>query len=219
MSELTLNAEVRTVLGKKVGQLRRNGLIPGVVYGPVVDETVQVSVNEREFARFYKAHGHSTLFTLTWDGGQQPVFIREVQQDPVRRLPMHIDFFAPNLKTALRAMVQIVFHSPADNIDGVLTELRNEIEVEALPAAMPNQIDVDLSGLTGVGDAVHVSDVVAPEGVSILTSADEILAHVTASSVAAEAQADDAEAAEVAEAAAEAVADADGEAEAVAEGE
>ncbi len=219
MSELTLNAEVRTVLGKKVGQLRRNGLIPGVVYGPVVDETVQVSVNEREFARFYKAHGHSTLFTLIWDGGQQPVFIREVQQDPVRRLPMHIDFFAPNLKNALRAMVQIVFHSPADNIEGVLTELRNEIEVEALPSAMPNQIDVDLSGLTGVGDAVHVSDVVAPEGVTILTPADEILAHVTASSVAAEAQADDAEAAEVAEAAAEAVADADGEAEAAAEGE
>ena len=83
MSELTLSAEVRTVLGKKVGQLRRNGLIPGVVYGPVVEETVQVSVDEREFARFFKAHGHSTLFTLTWDGGQQPVFIREGGSIPV----------------------------------------------------------------------------------------------------------------------------------------
>lgn len=199
MSELTLSAEVRTVLGKKVGQLRRNGLIPGVVYGPVVEETVQVSVDEREFARFFKAHGHSTLFTLTWDGGQQPVFIREVQRDPIRRQPLHIDFFAPNLTTALRAMVQIVFHSPASNIDGVLTELRTEIEVEALPTDMPSQIEVDLSNLTDVGDAVHVSDVVAPPGVTILTPPDEILAHVTASSVAAEAEADEAEAAEEAE--------------------
>lgn len=214
MSELTLNAEVRTVLGKKVGQLRRNGLIPGVVYGPVVEETVQVSVNEREFARFYKAYGHSTLFTLTWDGGQQPVFIREVQQDPVRREPMHIDFFAPNLTTMLRAMVQIVFHSPAANINGVLTELRSEIEVEALPTDMPNQIDVDLSNLTDVGDAVHVSDVAAPSGVTLLTPADEILAHVSASSVAAEAEADDAEAAEGVAEAAPPADDAEAEAEA-----
>lgn len=178
MSELTLTAEVRTVLGKKVSQLRRNGLIPGVVYGPVVAETVQVSVNRREFDRFYKAHGHTTLFTLTWDGGQQPVFIREVQEDPVRREPLHIDFFAPNLRQALRTMVQLVFHPPAEQPAGVLTELRTEVEIEALPTDVPHQIDVDLSGLANVGDAVHVSDIVVPSGVSILTSADELLAHV-----------------------------------------
>jgi large subunit ribosomal protein L25 len=178
MSDLTLTAEVRTVLGKKVSQLRRNGLIPGVVYGPVIDETVQVSVNRREFDRFYKAHGHSTLFTLTWDGGQQPVFIREVQEDPVRREPLHIDFFAPNLQRALRTMVQLVFHPPAEQPIGVLTELRSEVEIEALPTDVPQQIDVDLSGLVNVGDAVHVSDITAPRGVTILTGEHELLAHV-----------------------------------------
>lgn len=179
MSELTFTAEPRTVLGKKVGQLRRSGLIPGVVYGPVVPDTVAVSVNRRDFERFYKAHGHSTLFTLTWEGGQRPVFIREVQQDPVRRVPLHIDFFAPNLQRALRTMVQVVFHSPAEHIVGVLTELRTEVEVEALPANVPNQIDVDLSTLVAVGDAVHVSDVTVPDGVTILTAPEELLAHVT----------------------------------------
>jgi large subunit ribosomal protein L25 len=179
MSELTFTAEPRTVLGKKVSQLRRRGLIPGVVYGPVVPDTVSVSVNRRDFERFYKAHGHSTLFTLTWDGGERPVFIREVQQDPVRREPLHIDFFAPNLQRPLRTMVQIVFHTPAEHVAGVLTELRNEIEVEALPANVPHQIDVDLSSLVEVGDAVHVSDVTVPDGVLILTSPDELLAHVT----------------------------------------
>lgn len=179
MSELTFTAEPRTVLGKKVGQLRRSGLIPGVVYGPVVPDTVAVSVNRRDFERFYKAYGHSTLFTLTWEGGQRPVFIREVQQDPVRRVPLHIDFFAPNLQRALRTMVQVVFHSPAEHIEGVLTELRTDVEIEALPANVPNQIDVDLSRLVAVGDAVHVSDVTVPEGVAILTGPDELLAHVT----------------------------------------
>lgn len=179
MSELTFTAEPRTVLGKKVGQLRRDGFIPGVVYGPVVPDTVPVSVNRRDFERFYKAHGHSTLFTLTWEGGERPVFIRDVQQDPVRRVPLHVDFFAPNLQRALRTMVQVVFHSPAEHIEGVLTELRTEVEIEALPANVPNQIDVDLSALVAVGDAVHVSDVTAPDGVTILTAPEELLAHVT----------------------------------------
>lgn len=196
MSELTLNAEVRTVLGKKVAQLRRNGLIPGVVYGPVVPETVQVSVNRREFDRFYRAHGHSTLFTLTWTGGTRPVFIREVQEDPVRREPLHIDFFAPNMLQTLRTMVQVVFHSPAEHIEGVLTELRTEIEVEALPANVPHQIDVDISSLTAAGDAVHVSDISVPDGVTIVTGDDEILAHVTAARVEEEPEETEAEAAE-----------------------
>ncbi|MBA2519864.1 MAG: 50S ribosomal protein L25 [Chloroflexia bacterium] len=196
MSELTLNAEVRTVLGKKVAQLRRNGLIPGVVYGPVVPETVQVSVNRREFDRFYRAHGHSTLFTLTWTGGTRPVFIREVQEDPVRREPLHIDFFAPNMLQTLRTMVQVVFHSPAEHIEGVLTELRTEVEVEALPANVPHQIDVDISSLAAAGDAVHVSDLSVPDGVTIVTGEDEILAHVTAARVEEEPEETEAEAAD-----------------------
>ena len=201
MSDLMFTAEVRTVLGKKVSQLRRNGLIPGVVYGPVIDQTVQVSVNRRDFDRFYKAHGHTTLFTLTWDGGQQPVFIREVQQDPVRREPLHIDFFAPNLRQALRTMVQLVFHPPAEQPVGVLSELRSEVEIEALPSNVPNQLDVDLSSLRNVGDAIHVSDITAPSGVTILTSSDELLAHVVPLAVEAEPQV-----AEEAEAEAEAAA-------------
>lgn len=210
MSELTLNAEVRTVLGKKVGQLRRNGLIPGVVYGPVVPDTVPVSVNRREFDRFYKAHGHTTLFTLVWAGATQPVFIREVQEDPVRREPLHIDFFAPNMLALLRAMVPVVFHSQAEHINGVLTELRTEVEVEALPTDVPHQIDVDISSLTGVGDAIHVSDIAALPGVTIVTGEDETLAHVSASRVEEEPEAAEEEA-EAGEAATDAEEEAENE--------
>lgn len=179
-NELVLMAEPREIHGKKVKRLRREGLVPGVVYGPVVDGTVSVSVNEREFRKFYMAHGHSTIFTLTWDGGKQPVLIREVQVDPVRQDMLHIDFFAPNMKVVLRQSVPVSLHGGSDDIEagGVLQHVLNEIEVEALPADLPSEIHVDISGLTSVGDSLHVRDIVAPESVTIVTDPDATVASV-----------------------------------------
>src|SRR6476659_3880686 len=75
MAEQILRAEPRTVVGKKVKALRREGLIPGVVYGPVVDGTIQVSVDRREFERYYRAIGLNTLFRLELDGPNHSVLI------------------------------------------------------------------------------------------------------------------------------------------------
>ena len=178
MAKISFPAQTRTVTGKQVARLRREGMVPGIVYGPVVEETVPVMVDRREFMRFYHAHGHSTLFDLKWDGGTESVFIREVQVDPVRRDPLHIDFFAPNLRRPIRAMVPLVLHNPNSSSEAILTELRTELEVEALPARIPAQLDVDVSGLASVGDAVHVRDVVVPDGVSLVTDGDEIIAQM-----------------------------------------
>jgi large subunit ribosomal protein L25 len=97
MAELILMAEPRTVVGKQVKQLRREGLIPGVVYGPGLggNATIQVSVNRRDLERAYAAYGSKTLITLQWDGGSKRVYIRELQADPVKRTPIHVDFFVP----------------------------------------------------------------------------------------------------------------------------
>ncbi len=175
--ELILMAEPRTIHGKKVKRLRREGLVPGVVYGPVVDETVSVSVNSRIFSKFYMNHGHSTIFTLQWDGGSQPVLIREVQIDPVRRDVIHIDFFAPNMRVKLRQSVPVVLHNVPDH-EGVLQTVMTEIEVEALPANLPHEIPADASGLAAIGDSIHVSDLSAPDGVEIITHAEELVASV-----------------------------------------
>ncbi len=180
MSELTLQAQHRTLLGKQVKRLRREGRVPGVVYGPVVSETVAVTVDRREFDRFYRANGHSTLFTLRWEGGEQPVFIREVQEHPVRREPLHVDFFAPNLRKPIRALVPLVLHNPNPQAEGVLTELRTEVEVEGLPAAIPHQIDADISGLAAVGDSLRVADLTMPAGITAVTDTDEMLVHLAA---------------------------------------
>ena len=72
---LILMAEPRTVHGKQVKRLRREGLVPGVVYGPVIDNTISVSVERRVFDKFYMQHGHSTIFKLKWDGGEETVVI------------------------------------------------------------------------------------------------------------------------------------------------
>jgi large subunit ribosomal protein L25 len=178
-NELVLMAEPREIHGKKVKRLRREGLLPGVVYGPVMNETVSVSVNEREFRKFFLAHGHSTIFTLTWDGGRQPVLVREVQYEPVRHDMIHVDFFAPNMNVALRQSVPVALHHAADIEDGgVLQQVLTEIEVEALPANLPSEIDADISGLTSVGDVLHVRDIVAPENVTIVSDPDATVASV-----------------------------------------
>jgi large subunit ribosomal protein L25 len=179
-NELILMAEPREIHGKKVKRLRREGLLPGVVYGPVMNETISVSVNEREFKKFYLQHGHSTIFTLKWDGGSQPVLIREVQYEPVRHDPLHVDFFAPNMRVTLRQSVTVTLQHTSENIEGggVLQQVLNEIEVEALPADLPSEITVDISNLTAVGDVLHVSDIQAPAGVQIITDPESTVASI-----------------------------------------
>jgi large subunit ribosomal protein L25 len=92
---LTLMAEPRTVLGKQVSRLRRDGKVPGVVYGPEIEGTIQVQVDRKEFERFYMNYGLEVPFTLRWGSGSRRVVIREVQMDNVKRAPLHIDFYAP----------------------------------------------------------------------------------------------------------------------------
>lgn len=178
MAKVSFPAQLRTVTGKQVRQLRRDGMVPGIVYGPVIEGTIPVMVDRREFMKFFQTRGHSTLFELTWDGGVESVFIREVQVDPVRRDPLHVDFFAPNLRRPIRAIVPLVFHNPNSSSEAILTELRTDVEVEALPARVPVQLDVDVSGLENVGDAVHVRDLIAPAGVEFVTDGDELIAQM-----------------------------------------
>jgi large subunit ribosomal protein L25 len=204
--ELILRAQPRTVLGKKVKQLRRAGGIPGVVYGPVVPETISVTVDRRDFDKFYTANGHSTLFTLEWDGGRQPVFIREVQVDPVKYTPLHIDFFAPNLRKELTATVPVVLHHPNEAAEGVLTTSRTEIEVRGLPANIPHQVDAEISGLVAVGDALRVSDLTLPPGIEAVTAEDELIAILSPETVPTAEEVEEAEAAEAEAAEAQAAA-------------
>lgn len=182
-NELILRAEPRTVHGKKVKRLRREGLVPGVVYGPVLNETISVSVIRKDFDKFFMQNGHSTIVNLSWDGGEQPVLIREVQVDPVKRTSIHVDFFAPNMRVRLQANVPVVLLHPHEDANGVLQSVLTEVVVEALPAELPHQLEVDISHMLEIGDQVHVSDLVAPGGVEIITEGEELIASLIAQAV------------------------------------
>ena len=171
-----LTAEPRSVLGKKVAKLRRQGVLPGIVYGPVVQSPIPVSVPEREFSFLYREVGSTTLIDLTVDGNRFPVFVREVQTDPVRRTALHIDFYAPNLREPVTTTVPVIVAGevPGDAL-GVPTQMLQEIEVRALPDQLPTHIEIDVSGLREVGDAVRVGDLHVEPDVEIITPSDEIV--------------------------------------------
>lgn len=194
MSQPTLSAEERTIVGKQVKNLRKQGLVPGVVYGPGLKETVQISVNEKIFSKFYQVHGHSTLLKLNSGGKHYQVLIRDVQVDPVRRNPVHVDFFAPNLKRETTASVPLVLHNTPDG-PGIFTPHLSELHVSGLPREIPARIEVDCSSLQNEGDAIRVSELVIPEGITVLTTADEVVASLTPKVSAAAFEAAEAEAA------------------------
>jgi large subunit ribosomal protein L25 len=175
MSQPTLSAEERTIAGKKVKNLRKQGLVPGVIYGPALKETVQVSVDARTFSKFYQVHGHSTLIKLSSDGKNYQVLIRDVQVDPVRRNPLHVDFFAPNLKKEVTASVPLVLLNTPDG-PGIFNPHLSELAVSGLPREIPARIEVDCSVLENEGDQIRVSEIVVPEGITVLTSEDEVVA-------------------------------------------
>ena len=112
------------------------------------------------------------------------MFNREVQVDPLRRKTLHIDFFAPNLRRPIRASVPLVLHNPNSTSEAIFTELRTDVEVEALPARIPAQLDVDVSGLENVGDAVYVREITLPAGVELVTDGDEIIAQMAPAALA-----------------------------------
>lgn len=201
MAELILRAEPRTVLGKQVKALRRAGRIPGVVYGPVINGTIPVTVDTRELTKFYSNFGSSTLFTLQWDGGSQPVFIREVQVDPVRHTPLHVDFYAPNLNVETTAMVPVTPTEPNPDAVGILNVLHAEVPVRGLPTHIPPELTVDVSKLVEVGDTVRVGDVALPSDLAIDLPEDEVLVQLVAESTPEEAEAEGEAAAEEAGAA------------------
>jgi large subunit ribosomal protein L25 len=120
------------------------------------------------------------MFTLRWEGGEQPVFIKEVQVHPVRQAPLHVDFFAPNLLNELSVTVPLHFTGANPPADGALTTSHSELTLRALPTALPHQLEVDLSGLVEVGAVLRAGDIPLPDGVTLETGADEVVVLIAA---------------------------------------
>ncbi|MFN2520620.1 MAG: 50S ribosomal protein L25 [Candidatus Limnocylindria bacterium] len=153
----------RTVLGKRVGRLRRSGVLPAVVFGGHAD-SVAVETDMRSFELGYRRWGNTTLLALDGlDGGEVSALVHGVSRDPRSGRLLHVDFQRVSLTEKTHADVPLHFmgDSPAvRTLGAVLVHAMDHVRVEAFPQDMPHQIDVDQSGLEQVDDAIHVRDLV-----------------------------------------------------------
>lgn len=194
-TRLEMSAARRTVTGKKTRFLRREGKIPGNIYGHDMASTA-VQVNAAALHRLLARATPTTLVYLKLEDAAQPypVMVREVQREPRTGAILHVDFYQVRMSERIRTEVPIhvVGTAPAVRSGiGTLTLNRRTIEVEALPTDLPGALEVDVSGLEAVHDTVFVRDLRAPRGVTIHADPDEPVASIaTARTEAEEAEAE-----------------------------
>jgi large subunit ribosomal protein L25 len=181
MEAMELQASPRTVLGKKVRHLRRQGMIPANLFGHnVASQALQVE--EKTFQRTFAQAGVNTLVSLKVEGAAEPkmVLIRGLQRNPLKKDLLHVDFYQVAMMEKLTAQVPLVFVGEASGVaaGGILLHNIDEVEIECLPGDLVRHINVDLSGLKEIDDAIHIKDLKVSATIKILRAPDEIVVKI-----------------------------------------
>lgn len=177
-----LSATRRTVIGKRLGQLRRDGQLPAVLYGHGVEPT-PLQLSAREAARVLRGVRGAELIELSVDGEVRQVLVQDRQRDALRGDFLHLDFLAVDMTRKLTVAVPLRLTGTSfavQSLSGVLVRGVSEVQVECLPSDLVTSLDVDISGLSEIGAAIHVRDVRVPATLTVLTGGDELVARVTA---------------------------------------
>jgi large subunit ribosomal protein L25 len=181
---ISLSVELREKVKSRVNDLRREKLIPAVLYGPEIKENLNLKVSLKEFESVFKKAGESSLVSLKIKGKKEeiPVLIHDVQYGPLSGRPTHVDFYQPLMKEETEVTVPITLEGVAPavkNIGGTLVQNISEIEVKALPQKLPQDIKVSVKKLETFDDVILVGDLEVPEGVKILREPEEVLISVS----------------------------------------
>lgn len=180
MQREKLKAQKRTVLGKKVKKLRRDGQIPATLYGKKI-KSESLQLDEKEFAKvFHKAKQTGLVdLTIEKEEGTRAVLIHKIQIHPVTAQILHADLYQVDLKKKVKASVPVVAkgdaRAVADN-KGVVLHTLSQVEIEALPADLIEQIEVDITNLAEVDQAIFVKDLkIDSAKVNILANPEEVV--------------------------------------------
>ncbi len=172
MKKYTLKAKTRTVVGRKVKKLRTEGIIPATLYGRKI-KSISLALSENEFLTLWSQAGETGIIELSVDSlAARPVLIHHVQKHAVSDSIIHVEFFQVDLKQKVRAKIPIELKGESPAVAskiGVILTISDQIEVEALPAELPEKITVDISQLTDVNQELKVSDLRFPAGVTVLS--------------------------------------------------
>ncbi|MBI3988015.1 MAG: 50S ribosomal protein L25 [candidate division NC10 bacterium] len=182
MQFVDLKAEVRQGRGKEASKkLRQKHLLPAVVYGGE-GGGLPIVVNPQELLKVLEG-GENVLIRLSLegDGGTRTVILKELQRHPVRAVLLHADFQEISMERKITVAVPLVLVGEAAGKlkGGIVDQSLREMEVECLPLAIPDRIEVDVSGLD-LGDSLHVRDLKVPEGVRVLEDLNLTVASVVA---------------------------------------
>ncbi len=181
MEQLELQAQPRSLTGKKVKRLRAAGMVPGVLYGSGV-ESKALKFERREIESIVARAGSSRLVKVNIDDEEYMAIVRDVQRNIFKQFLMHVDLQALNMQETVRLPISISLLGEAPGVEemgGVLLQQIYEVEVECLPSDLIPSIDVDITGLTEIGDAITVGDLDIPESINVFAEPDEVVVQIT----------------------------------------
>jgi large subunit ribosomal protein L25 len=183
MADIELSVKPRQVLGKKVAALRRQGVTPANVYGRNL-ESKAVEVETVVLTHLLRSAGRNVIIDLRIEGedSPRPVMLRAVQREPATSRLLHVDFYQVSLTQKMRADVPLILVGEAPAVaefGGILLQSLDNIAVEALPGDIPPHVEVDVSMLARLDDAVHVRELpIDPTKVHVMTDAEIVVAKV-----------------------------------------
>ena len=178
--EIIIKAEKRTVKGKQVSQLRRAGVLPGVIYGHRV-ETQAIQMDRHTVSLQLSTITPTTLVTVDVAGDKIKAFVRDRQRDVIHGNLTHLDFLAVSMSEKMRAAVELELTGEAPLLENpiyLLNHSLNEIEIECFPQDMPERVLVDVSGIKTPEDTITIADLNLGENVTILTDLAEVIVSV-----------------------------------------
>lgn len=177
MDRLNLKAEERIILGKKVKRLRKDGILPGHVFGKKT-ESEAISVDGKIFLKTFKEAGATGIIDLKiGEDKTKPVMVREVQYDPVSGQPIHVDFYAVNLSEKVKVPVPLVLIGEEPESvhlgEAIVLQTLNEVEVEALPTDLVENLEIDITTLKNIDDSITLGELKYDREKLTLSLADE----------------------------------------------
>ncbi len=179
--EMILQASPREARGKKLVALRKEGVLPGVMYG-AKEAALPLSLSLKDFEKLFATAGESTLIVLKGLGADKEVLVHDVSHDPVSGAIIHVDFYAVEQGKTLTVDVPLEFVGEAPALktpSTTLTKVLYEVEVECMPRSIPQHLEVDLSSLAEVGDAIYLKDIKLPSGVELVADGEDVIVIVS----------------------------------------
>lgn len=178
-TQYSLEVAPRSVIGKQVRQMRRDGYIPGVIYGPLAENPISIQVKWDQLRPILSQASNTSLIQLQVGEQTVSVLVRDVQRHPVRQdVVMHIDFYAVDINNPIKTYLPVVipnFEAESKRLGAKIFQPVNRLEVQSLPADIPAQITVDMSVLRRAGQNLSVQNLPELPGVTILDDPDLIV--------------------------------------------